>query len=217
MEPKNRDAILSKEAALIYSNVEGFYPVENSLNSWEGIRHDRNGCRLKLQINLDENFPVSPPEILLVYPTFSIKFFIKRLKRWRPDYHVYQLMQDAERDIKSFEMRETNSNSRKMVPTKSQTQNELTQQKITILKNQSIELKKILNKKIKESALIKNTFMEKKELNKEELNLISDKMSIDIKREINVLENKFERGEIPSNIFCSNFLEKRKRYLALRN
>jgi len=91
------DAILAREAQLVYSNTIGFEPVGSTLNSWQGTVQG-GGREFHFQIYLPEYFPNVPPVVRSLGPithsNVDEEGFVnlRILDSWRAEFHLYQVI-----------------------------------------------------------------------------------------------------------------------------
>ena len=96
------DFILAKEAELLYKRAKEFEPVNGNLKIWHGSIPGRGAFKNKnfeLEIKIPNNFPKQAPIVTMITPTEhpkvedkTGKINLRILTYWRPDYHVYQII-----------------------------------------------------------------------------------------------------------------------------
>ncbi|TFF89558.1 MAG: hypothetical protein EU549_00165 [Promethearchaeota archaeon] len=96
------DFILAKEAELLYKRAKEFDPVDGNLKVWRGSipgRGEFKDASFELEIRIPKKFPKQAPEVKMITPTIhpkvdedSGKVNLRILTYWRPDYHVYQII-----------------------------------------------------------------------------------------------------------------------------
>ncbi|TFF86544.1 MAG: hypothetical protein EU551_01160 [Promethearchaeota archaeon] len=96
------DFILAKEAELLYKRAKEFEPIGGNLKLWRGSipgRGEFKGTDFELEIQIPDTFPKQPPIVKMLTPTEhprvdekTGKVNLRILNYWRPDYHVYQII-----------------------------------------------------------------------------------------------------------------------------
>ncbi|MHA1311972.1 MAG: ubiquitin-conjugating enzyme E2 [Candidatus Helarchaeota archaeon] len=95
------DFILAKEAELLYKRAKEFEPVGGNLKIWRGSipgRGEYKNTNFELEIRIPDAFPKKPPTVKMITPTEHPKVdengqvHLRILTYWRPDYHVYQVI-----------------------------------------------------------------------------------------------------------------------------
>ena len=199
------DAILSREAALMYKNIRGFQPVNNNILEWEGYKLDKNKEQVLIRININSDFPNSPPQAIAQYLDTEIPITTMRLERWRPDYHIFQVALEAIQKISSM-IRPIGVKKEEDVPLKES----------KILQNQVKELNLILDEKLEKQNRLQVRLNSDQSFSKEERKSVIQDTIYELEAEISTLEEQFEAGNISTVDFCKKFFSLRSRYLLIQ-
>ena len=94
------DLVLAREAQLVYSNIEGWSPIGNSLRTWRGEISVGQFTKTSFvfEIFLPNLFPSVPPVVRSVTPLQHSNVdkdgfvHLRILENWRAEFHVYQVI-----------------------------------------------------------------------------------------------------------------------------
>jgi ubiquitin-protein ligase len=95
------DFVLAREAQLIYKRAREFEPVGGNLAKWRGAipGRDSQGIKFEVEITIPPEFPRQAPTVVMVTPTVhplvdpsTGKLNLRILTYWRPEYHLYQVI-----------------------------------------------------------------------------------------------------------------------------
>lgn len=94
------DLVLAREAQLVYSNIEGWSPIGNSLRTWRGEISvgQFNKTSFVFEIFLPNLFPSVPPVVRSVTPLQHSNVdkdgfvSLRIIENWRAEFHVYQVI-----------------------------------------------------------------------------------------------------------------------------
>ena len=102
MVTQDRDFILAMEAQHMYTHFPQFSPVQGNLYHWRGYVPAGN-MKIPMDVILPMDFPNSPPSLIvksnIQHPNVRAngELKLKILDTWRPDFHVYQALQEAKK------------------------------------------------------------------------------------------------------------------------
>ncbi|MBD3228815.1 MAG: hypothetical protein GF329_11570 [Candidatus Lokiarchaeota archaeon] len=245
------DFILAKEAELLYKRAKEFEPVDGNLRVWRGSipgRGEFKDTNFELEIKVPSSFPKKPPAVKMITPTQhpkvdedTGKVNLRILTYWRPDYHVYQIINS----IKGLFARVPpklssllNKNLRQQKKSKPEPKKEATssgakklESKFQRLESEINSLRTTINKRDEEVARLRSQLNvhnvpEEGKSNLENILMPSDpikKQIIDLESEkiavqdlIQTLEEKFDMAEIGSGEY-SRLYKKYNKMLYLIN
>ena len=198
------DAILSREAALIFQYCLGFEPDGGKLTQWKGYATDSQGSIKELTIIIPNKFPELPPQAYLPdnthHPSVTDKgqVMTKSVTRWRSSMHVYQVVKEAQSVIRTGSFR----NGQATVSSDHHSD---------ALKRQISTLKGQLNSKKDEFHQLQNqpvNIPDKEQTQKE----IAEESMLNIENDLYELEESFDSLEIDSIVFAKKFIKLQKRY-----
>lgn len=203
------DAILSREAALIFQYSLGFEPDGGKLTQWKGYATDSEGTIKELTIIIPNKFPELPPQAYLPdstqHPSVSEKgqVMTKSIIRWRSSMHVYQVIKEAQSVIRTGAFR--NGHATVSLDNHSDA-----------LKRQIGTLKSQLSSKKEELQQLKNqpiSIPDKEQTQKE----VAEESMLNIENDLFELEESFDSLEIDSIFFAKKFIRLQKRYHMFKN
>ncbi len=198
------DAILSREAALIFQYCLGFEPAGGKLTQWKGYSTDAQGSIKELTIIIPNKFPELPPQAYLPdgtqHPSVADKgqVMTKSITRWRSSMHVYQVIKEAQSVIRTGAFRNG------QVTASSDHHSDALKRQIGSLKGQ-------LNSKKSEFQQLKDqpvNIPDKEQTQKE----IAEESMLNIENDLYELEESFDSLEIDSIVFAKKFIKLQKRY-----
>ncbi|RMG19994.1 MAG: hypothetical protein D6732_29215 [Methanobacteriota archaeon] len=201
------DAVLSKEAFLIYRYNSGFSPKNGNLYKWIGRVSDAFGQPVEVLVELPDNFPFRPPSIRILngeHPAADPEGYLhtRKMRRWKSEYHVFQVIKEAENLIKGGRL----NPSRSATPI-----NVALDMQKAALEQQKQQLETIIAQK--KSELAQTTYQPVTEVNKQQL--VEDTL-LGIETELDMLEDKFDAVEISETEFAKRFFKLRKKYYLLK-
>ncbi len=200
------DAILAREAHLIYQNAFGFEPKEGNMTNWKGIVRDSEGSEVELTMELPDNFPNVPPKFRLpldynhpiVGPDNNIN--TRSISRWRKDYHAYQVIREVRQAIASAKF----DGISKHVPIASSDD---------VLRRQLDYLKQELINKEQEFERIKAAPPSIAQGTQQALAAeVNEDALVNIQNDLWSLEDEYDHLEIDGKTFTSKYLKLQKRY-----
>lgn len=201
------DAILSKEAFLIYRNNSGFAPQNGNLLRWVGRVSDAFGQPVELLVEIPENFPFHPPSIKVQNGQHPLAdpdgyIFTRKIRRWKPEFHVFQIIKEAEGLIKGGKLTPFSASTPVNVGLNLQKK---------ALEQQKQQLEALIAQKKSELAQVQTQTIN--ETSKQQL--VEDTL-LGIETELDMLEDKFDAVEISETEFAKRFFALRKKYYLLK-
>ncbi len=200
------DAILSKEAYLLYQNAYGFEPDKGNLTSWKGVVRDRSGQAVSITVNIPHNFPNTPPEIYFPKGTSHAiadqngQIITRTMQRWKNTNHVYQVIREVRQGISS-------SNFANAITVNARQQDDALNRQIVNLKQQlidkEVELKMLINSKVENTTL--------------DPRAIAEESLMNVQADLYALEESYDRLELDEVEFFKLYMKLRKRYFMIEN
>lgn len=95
------DFVLAREAQLMYKRAREFEPIGGNLAKWRGtiLARDSQNIGFEVEITIPPEFPRQAPTVVMVTPTVhplvdpsSGNLNLRILTYWRPEYHLYQVV-----------------------------------------------------------------------------------------------------------------------------
>lgn len=198
------DAILSREAALIFQYSLGFEPDGGNLKQWKGYATDSEGSIKELTIIIPNKFPELPPQAYLPdntqHPSVAEKgqIMTKSITRWRSSMHVYQVIKEAQNVIRTGSFK----NGHKTVS--SDHHSDALKRQIMTLKSQLESKRSEIQQLKNQPASIPNNEQTQKEIVEESM--------LNLENDLFELEESFDSLEIDSIVFAKKFMQLQKRY-----
>ena len=198
------DAILSREAALIFQYSLGFEPDGAKLTQWKGYATDSQGSIKELTIIIPNKFPELPPQAYLPdntqHPSVSEKgqVMTKSIIRWRSSMHVYQVIKEAQSVIRTGSFRNGHAT------VSSDNHSDALKRQIGTLKSQLGSKKEELQQLKNQPLNIPNTEQTQKE--------VAEESVLNIENDLFELEESFDSLAIDSIVFAKKFIKLQKRY-----
>ncbi len=198
------DAILSREAFLIYQYALGFEPENGNLTRWIGYAKDASGSTLKITVIIPKLFPNVPPVIHLPpgvsHPAADQNGQIKTrtCRRWKNTYHVYTVIREAIQLIRSNNVhgmkKEENGSGRDAA----------LQRQIETLKSQLSAKKQEYEQLLHSPLPVVNT--------PESITEVVEESLLNLENDLYALEDSYDNLEIDDLEFAKKFLSLQKRY-----
>ncbi|MHA2253910.1 MAG: ubiquitin-conjugating enzyme E2 variant [Candidatus Kariarchaeaceae archaeon] len=202
------DAVLAREAHLIYQNAYGFEPENGNMMRWKGIVSDSVGKQVQLLLVIPPTFPKSAPEFFLPddckHPIADAKGKIvtRSLSRWKKDFHLFQVIREVRQAIVSASFDQVLTQA----PTASS--DDVLSRQLQYLKsdltNKRDEFEKIKSAPVSHSMSQAGTQQAIAEVNDDAL--------VNIQNELWALEDTYDGLEIDGIEFSKKFLKLQKRY-----
>ncbi len=196
------DAILSKEAFLIYRYNSGFSPKNGNLYQWVGRVSDAFGQPVEVMVEIPDNFPFNPPSIKILngnHPATDPEGYLhtRKMRRWKPEYHVFQIIKEAENLIKGGKLTPSTTSAPVKVGINLQKAalEQQKQQLETLIEQKKAELAQVVHQPVTDST--------RQQLVEETL--------LGIETELDILEDKFDAVEISETEFAKRFFTLRKK------
>ncbi|MHA2402374.1 MAG: ubiquitin-conjugating enzyme E2 variant [Candidatus Kariarchaeaceae archaeon] len=201
------DAILAREAYLIYQNAFGFEPDGGDMTRWKGIVRDSVGREVVIVCQLPPNFPLSPPDFQLPqdckHPIAANgKIVTRSISRWKKDFHAFQVIREVRQAIASapFSLATT------VVSTSEG--GEMLKRQVSYLKselaNKKQEFEQLQTSSVSHQSGQAGTQQAVKEVREDAL--------VSLQNEIYALEDSYDQLEIDGLEFSRKFLILQKRY-----
>ena len=199
------DAILAREAFLIYQNALGFAPYQGKLTEWKGFARDSRGNTKQLTIIIPNKYPEYPPQAYLPEGTSHSaisedgRIITRSIKRWRQNMHAYQIIREARELISNGEF----TNGTQLVEDNSE---ELAlNRQLVMLKDQLAGKKQELeNLRSQPISIPLNTDTT--------LAQITEDHILNIENDLYALEESYDSFEIDGLDFAKKFLKLQKKY-----
>ncbi len=201
------DATLSKEAFLIYRYNAGFSPDHGNLHRWIGRISDSSGNPVEVLVEIPHDFPHRPPSVRILngsHPSADPEGYLhtRRMRRWRSDYHVFQIIKEAETLIRGGRLQ--------IIASSPSHSTGLNLQK-EALKTQVQQLEAMIAEKQKELMQVQNSPVN--EINRKQL--VEDTL-LDLETALDQLEDQFDDVEISETEFAKKFFKLRKKYYLIK-
>ena len=203
------DEILSKEAYLIYKNTNGFEPVHGDLTTWEGPLFLSDGQAIMVRVLLPPTFPREPPDIQTPQPslTHALKSNSKTLTRWRPQYHLYQVIWELQEAAKRGTLKLDPIQTRE-VRLASKEQETLVQQ----LQKQLEQLEQEYEEKKRQLQVLQTSPKRRlQEFSRENIKKMLEETQTQLEQELFALDIRQENAEIDDLSYAKKFVDLRTR------
>lgn len=210
------DDILAKEYGLVMERAYAFEPIEGDLTRWRGvvpaITADGD-IFIEVLIVLPNDFPSTPPIVRVLSPithpnlTQDKVLEMRMLARWRPSYHLFQVIVEMMRLFSKVPARTIAEQPQRIDP----------QTHLDPIKAQEEQLSLILEQKKKDLADIKiKRFADisGRALQQEKKIHLEDEI-LTVENELFAVEQQFEDYEIPSHEFAKKYFNLKKRLYLL--
>lgn len=210
------DDILAKEYGLVMERAYAFEPIEGDLTRWRGvvpaITADED-IFIEVLIVLPNDFPSTPPIVRVLSPithpnlTQDKVLEMRMLARWRPSYHLFQVIVEMMRLFSKVPARTIAEQPQRIDP----------QTHLDPIKAQEEQLSLILEQKKKDLADIKiKRFADisGRALQQEKKIHLEDEI-LTVENELFAVEQQFEDYEIPSHEFAKKYFNLKKRLYLL--
>ena len=210
------DSILAKEYSLVMERAYAFEPIDGDLTKWRGFVSaisNEGEIPVEVEIKLPNSFPDSPPIIKIITPithpniTQDGILEMRVLARWRPSYHLFQVIVEVIRLFSKVPVRRITTGPKWKAP-----ENQLDpliaqkEQLSVILQNKKQELAEIKNKK--------STQITNRTLQQEKKKHLEDEI-LNVENELFAIESQFEDYEISSLEFSKKYFMLKKRLYLL--
>ncbi len=210
MNPYIPDLILSREAQLIYLKSPGFEPHQGLLTTWKGMIPTVNGP-IEVMIYLLEGFPAVPPKVKILteveHPNVmkNNELRLQILDRWRPNYHVYQVINDMTRLFNR-------------VPPKIKSKIKIKESHIQeTVTPQIITLKQMYDELVNEEKRLRQQVSSKGMPTPETKKELVENYLLKLDEDLYDLECQFNDGEIDSITYCKRYLSLKTKLLLLES
>ncbi|MHA1687339.1 MAG: ubiquitin-conjugating enzyme E2 variant [Candidatus Heimdallarchaeaceae archaeon] len=210
------DAVLSREAQLMFQYTSGFEPKNGDLTTWRGFipvtSNDKN-LVVEIEARLPDNFPRVPPEIYVLTPIThpnvdsSGKVSMRILSRWRYVFHLFQVIIELRRLFSKVPPTAIENIERWVDP----------HTELNLLYSQKEHLQSILSQKREELNKLKSQKAQRissANLNQMHKEHIEDEL-LKVENELFAIEQQFDNYDISSLEFAKKFLLLKKRYYLL--
>ena len=211
------DAILSKEAQLLFERTSGFEPIDGDLTRWRGyinIPSHHGSVVIEVEIKLPDQYPRRPPQVYILTPVEHPnvnndgKVSMRILSRWRYGYRLYHVIVELKRLFtkvppKIIEVAESWGD---------------TQAQLNALITQKEQLSKIYAQKLKELETLKqkrNKILAAGTIQREKEKHVEDEI-LKIENELFAIEKQLDDWEISSREFAKKFINLKKRLYLLK-
>lgn len=212
------DEILVREAAFVYERAYGFEPIDGDLKRWRGFVRmitQTGTAMVALEIVLLENFPSVPPIVYVKTPISHPNvengiLSMRMLARWRPNYHLFQVMVETQRLFSKVRGRVIVKTSiRQQIQPKQQLAPLLSQRDhlATLVEQKEKELRDIKSKK--------NRNLSEQTIEQEKHKKLDDEI-LEIENKLFAIENQFEDYDISSIEFAKKYHKLKKRLYLLQ-
>jgi len=210
------DSVLAKEYGLVMERAYAFEPIEGNLKRWRGFVpaiSEEGEILVETEINLKEDFPNSPPLVKIItpisHPNLTHENFLemRMLARWRPSYHLFQVIVEIIRLFSKVPARRIKETPKRM-DTKAQ---------LDPLVAQRDQLAIIIEQKKKDLTDIKSkksTQISTRALQQEKQKHIEDEV-LNVENQLFAVEQQFEDYEISSIEFAKKYFTLKKRLFLL--
>ena len=210
------DSVLAREYTLVMERAYAFEPKGGDLTTWIGYVpaiSDEGEIMIQVEIKLPESFPTLPPVVQVITPithpniTGDNILEMRMLARWRPSYHLFQVIVEVIRLFSKVPVRRTEK-APKVVDPQTQLQPLVAQQEqlTVILQQKRAELNEV--KAMKSSA------MSTRALQSEKMKHLEDEI-LNVENQIFAVEQQFEDYDISSLEFAKKFYSLKKRLYLL--
>ncbi len=210
------DDILAKEYSLVMERAYAFEPIEGDLTRWRGVvpAITADGeMFIEVLIVLPNDFPSTSPIVRVLSPithpnlTQDKVLEMRMLARWRPSYHLFQVIVEMMRLFSKVPVRTTAEQPQRIDP----------QTHLDPIIAQEEQLSLILEQKKKDLADIKiKRFADisRRALQQEKKIHLEDEI-LTVENELFAIEQQFEDYEIPSHEFAKKYFNLKKRLYLL--
>ena len=210
------DSVLAREYSLVMERAYAFEPKSGDLTTWTGYVpaiSDEGEILIQVEIKLPETFPSMPPVVQIVTPithpnlTSNSILEMRMLARWRPSYHLFQVIVEIIRLFSKVPARKTEK-APKAVDAQTQLHPLVAQkeQLAVILQQKKVELNEVKE--------MQSTAMSSRALQKEKLKHLEDEI-LNVENQIFAVEQQFEDYDISSLEFAKKFYSLKKRLYLL--
>jgi ubiquitin-protein ligase len=210
------DSVLAKEYSLVMERAYAFEPIEGNLKSWRGFVpaiSEEGEILIESELHLTEDFPNSPPLVKIITPishpnlTHDNFLEMRMLARWRPSYHLFQVIVEIIRLFSKVPARRIKETPKKQ-DTKAQLDPMVAQRdQLAIF----IEQKK---KELDEIKSKKSTHVSSRVLQQEKQKHLEDEV-LNVENQLFAIEQQFEDYEISSIEFAKKYYNLKKRLFLL--
>jgi len=224
----NFDYVLAREAQLMFKRAPGFEPVNGDLKRWKGKVRGGDNNWIEVEVVIPDNFPNEPPIVKVLTPvehsyvdSSSGQVKLRILSEWRPEYHVYQVINSLKGLFVRIPPKIVKTAPRVIPPSEDV---ELLRQRIRHLEDQVRQLQRTLHEKDEEIARlrglmavhnvpeketeIKTILLPSDEKERRTLELESEKIAVEDL--IKSLNEKFESGDIQPTDYYKLYKRYRK-------
>ncbi|MCH8906453.1 MAG: hypothetical protein IH840_05120 [Candidatus Heimdallarchaeota archaeon] len=204
------DAILSREAYLIYQNAWGFEPDQGSLLRWVGNIKDKVGKSIPVTVEIPADYPHSPPMVTVPgyvsHPNIVNRQFTTRsLSRWKSSLHIYQVMKEVNTVIHATNVKFTSE----VTPLVS------TALPDDSLQRQIVYLREQLDEKQRAYSELQSSGSLDMASSASVVTQITQDSLVELQNEMYSLEDDYDRADIDGLEFAKKFLSLQKRYYLL--
>lgn len=202
------DAVISKEASLMFQNVAGFEPVNNNLLHWKGYARDLNNQPVEIELKVPQDYPYLKPQVnVLTQSGAEIPLRTRKMSRWRPDYYLFQVANEALKLVSEAAYAST--------PATSKQETKQSDEQLQMLQRQKSNLQGIIDSKRSELQMIRSTPANTS--SNHDINQVLEDSIFDLEMDLAALEDDYDRLEIDGSEFAKNFIDMRKRILMLQS
>jgi hypothetical protein len=203
------DAVISREASLMFQNLAGFEPVNNNLLHWKGYAKDKNNQPVDIELKVPEKYPYDKPEVNVITQNNTIiPIRTRKLSRWRPDFYLFQVANEALKIVSEGAFASSVASTTQV--------NEQANEELQTLQRQKNNLENLLRTKEEELLEIRQNKGTNLTYDNSDVEQIIKDTVFQLEMDIASLEDDYDRLEIDGSEFAKNFIDIRKRILLLQ-